>query len=432
MNKLYIYVLFIIFGLCIFLYINKLDKFNIGGPFEIQCDADGRNLFSLIMGFIYTDPQINCYDTPCTYSDPNYNDAFRKQYMEDKVMLIENDIYNVIIPILSSSYMNIYRDDDEFKNTGYTRLFNYKGLINSEEDTLINGLLDYFIQKDIIKITLNDDSVFNNVFTSNALDSSEIFLQVEDITNYFGSDSQINEQTPVFSESCREYLKDFDFRLSSNNVYNHWHQDTEYIKLQWGDSFPYYLNCIITPPGPRKGPLYRILPQKDCLYMDTQVSTNLTNEIKNIYNNRIYTPESSSFLIENNGRYGDDTDNIDESGDATSDYIPRGQIIEHTSKVLRENQITGIMFDNYDKFHSRATFNDTNGIILNNEKRDEFKKLYKDTDSDEWISANIREDGIYDFKQNFKNKCASDFITLPTYESVCRRIIRITLLFKEQ
>ena len=48
MNKLYIYVLFIIFGLCIYLYINKKDTFNIGGQSlsDIICTDSDSNIMN--------------------------------------------------------------------------------------------------------------------------------------------------------------------------------------------------------------------------------------------------------------------------------------------------------------------------------------------------------------------------------------------------
>ena len=95
------------------------------------------------------------------------------------------------------------------------------------------------------------------------------------------------------------------------------------------------------------------------------------------------------------------------------------------------------MFDNLKLYHSRGTFENTNGIILNDKDKQSYINIYKDESSqvDEWFSAVIsninNKESILNLKNEFKNSCASDFLTLPTFNSFCRRIIRVTLIFKE-
>lgn len=438
MNKLYIYVLFIIFGLCIYLYINKKDTFNIGGQSlsDIICTDSDSNIMNQayvwINNLVYKETTIPCYNTDCNTLH-NYQDTYRKKYIEKNIMLIENDIFEVINPLIHSYDMTIKNNINDFKNIIYDRTFNFKDLGDSEIDIYIKNILKYFDAKDIIKLILNDIDVYNNIFTNNCLDSSRIYLHVEDRTTYISSDSRFTDQrfSDIFSQKCNNYLKFMNFKMD-NNTYNYWHQDESYKDLVEPESYRYYFNCLIAPPNLR-GPLDKYFHQNDCLYMDTQVTTNLSDSITNINADTVHTPHRTIQELISHGNIARDTGNIDDYGYETSNYEAT-KIITESSRVLRENYITGIMFNNLDKFHSRGTFDNTNGIILNEKNKESYINLHKDEsrDTDAWLATMISNDpiDISEFKNDFKRHCASDFLTLPTFDSYCRRIIRITLIFK--
>lgn len=441
MNKFYIYILFIIFGLCIYLYINKKDTFNIGGRNQIEliCNYNSDNIMSQLLtwidGLVYKETIIPCYDTHCNELS-NYNDLFRRKYSDKNVMLIENDIYTVINPILNSDYIDI-TDNNDYKYLNYSRTFNFKELdITNEIDSMIKDILDYFNNKEIIKEILKNQQVYNNIFTSDCLSTSKIYIDIEDMTKYFGLNIQYNEQMPKFSRNCNKYLQKFNFiRPRGDYEYNNWHQDVSFESLGDAESYPYYFNCLITPPKLRKGPLDRHILQEDCLYMDTQVTTNLTEEVSHKYTGTTQQPYRTIEELKNNRQVTDDVDVIDSEGYATSNYQAINKIITENSKILREHYITGIMFDNFKLYHSRGTFRNTNGIILNDKDKQSYINIYKDESSqiNEWFSAVISDNEEYNLnlKSEFKKFCASDFLTLPTFNSFCRRIIRVTLIFKE-
>mgnify|MGYP003975539521 CR=1 FL=1 len=443
MNKLYIYILFIILGLCIYLYINKKEKFNIGGQpnqIELICKSNSDDIMSQLLSWIdrlvYKETIIPCYDIPCNEL-PNYNISFRFQYWNKHIMLIENDIYRVINPILNSDYVRL-TETGEINNLKYTKTFNFNELdIRNEIDSMIKNVLNYFHDKQIIKQILNNEEIYNNIFTSDCLSTSKIHLVIEDTTKLFGLNTQYNEQLPKFSSKCNNFLKKSSFiRPRGDNEYNHWHQDVPEVgSLTNPESYPYYFNCIITPSELRKGPLYRYA-QEDCLYMDTQVSTNVTEQITNKTTLTRLSPYTTIEELNNNIQDSDDLDEIDFQGFATSNYEGTN-IITQNSKTLREHYITGVMFDNLKLFHARGSFVNTNGIILNDKDKQSYINIYKDESSqvNEWISTIISptndKEKILNFKNEFKKFCASDFLTLPTFNSFCRRIIRITLVFKE-
>ena len=81
MNKLYIYILFIILGLCIYLYINKKEKFNIGGqvPLFMCSNEEYQNHPDCL-------PDAFCQNLEdgeiCTIDNLNINESNREYFRE--------------------------------------------------------------------------------------------------------------------------------------------------------------------------------------------------------------------------------------------------------------------------------------------------------------------------------------------------------------
>jgi hypothetical protein len=237
MNKFYIYILFIIFGLCIYLYINKKDTFNIGGQ-NIQ------NLYTSII-MMLSSCAIN------TNEIIDMSKPLNIRFIDKHIYLINNPTIEINIRNLSNTFKdyNIFdynNDDTNLDN-------NTSNLYNSQSRSIFNVLTFEYIQHIVNERFMLNDYLndFEDIY--NILNNQDIKNGLKLLLESRGDNVTYDK---IYNNAQSIYI-DFSERIDLAHYRYGYHQDASIDrhlshflgdnKTNQLDNVKYYFELFIIP-----------------------------------------------------------------------------------------------------------------------------------------------------------------------------------------